>query len=291
MRLFSRTALIFVFLIFFTKLLIAQTAQTSGTEPRQVTLDNTEQFTITSKYVPGENYSIRVSLPVNYDSYDYSFPVLYVLDGDKSFGMAKDIADWLIWFGEIKDIIIVGISYGQGTDAWWEKRERDYTHCQDTNLAKINPGNTGGANSFLKFVKNELIPVINKKYKALRDSNALMGISYGGMLTSYVLFSQPEMFNGYIIIGPTLIWKHENVLRLEADYFNTHKVLNKKVYIAYGSLDNKSWVIDPTKEFISRIQLHNYEGLKLVPEILEGETHISSYGPALTHGLKALFRR
>ena len=291
MRLFSRTALIPFFLLFSINLINAQTTPGSPAATRQVTLDNTEQFTITSKYVPGENYLIRVSLPVNYDSYDYSFPVLYVLDGDKSFGMAKDIADWLIWFGEIRDIIVVGISYGQGTDAWWEKRERDYTHIQDSNLAKVTAKNTGGAGSFLKFVKNELIPVINKKYKALHDSNALMGISYGGMLTSYVLFSQPEMFNGYIIIGPTLIWKNENILKMEADYSNSHKALNKKVYIAYGSLDNKSWVIDPTKEFISRIQLHNYEGLKFVPEILEGETHISSYGPALTHGLKALFRR
>jgi hypothetical protein len=205
--------------------------------------------------------------------------------------MTKDIADWLIWFGEIRDIIVVGISYGQGTDAWWEKRERDYTHCQDTNLAKVTAKNTGGAENFLKFVKNELIPVINKKYKALHDSNALMGISYGGMLTSYVLFAQPEMFNGYIIIGPTLIWKNENILKLETSYSSNHKALYKKVYIAYGSLDNKSWVIDPTREFISRIQLHNYEGLKFVPEVLEGETHISSYGPALTHGLKALFRR
>jgi predicted alpha/beta superfamily hydrolase len=288
MRLFSRTTLISIFLILRINAIQSQTAQTPF---RQVTLDKTEQFTLSSKYVAGENYLIRVGLPVNYDSYDYSFPVLYVLDGDKSFGMTKDIADWLIWFGEIKDIIVVGISYGQGTDAWWEKRERDYTHCQDTNLAKGTAKNTGGAENFLKFVKNELIPVINKKYKALHDSNALMGISYGGMLTSYVLFAQPEMFNGYIIIGPTLIWKNENILKMETEYSGNHKALNKKVYIAYGSLDNKSWVIDPTRELISSIQLHNYEGLKFMPEVLEGETHISSYGTALTHGLKTLFRR
>jgi predicted alpha/beta superfamily hydrolase len=288
MRLCYNATVISIFLIFCGNIIDAQTTQT---EIKPVTLDNTEQFTITSKYVAGENYLIRVSLPVNYDSYDYSFPVLYVLDGDKSFGMTKDITDWLIWFGEIKDIIVVGISYGQGTDAWWEKRERDYTNCSDTMIAKGSAKNSGGAQNFLKFVKNELIPVINKKYKALHDSNALMGISYGGMLTSYVLFAQPELFNGYIIIGPTLIWKNENILKLESEYSNTHKALNKKVYIAYGSLDNKSWVIDPTNEFISKIQLHNYDGLRFVHEVLDGETHISSYAPALTHGLKMLFRR
>ncbi len=288
MRLFCKAGAISIFLIFFINVIEAQTTQPAI---NQVTLDNTEQFTLTSKYVEGEKYLIRVSLPVNYNSYDYSFPVLYVLDGDKSFGMTKEIADWLIWFGEIRDIIVVGISYGQGTDAWWEKRERDYTHCSDTMLARGSAKYAGGAQNFLKFVKNELIPVVDRKFKTLHDSNALMGISYGGMLTSYVLFAQPEMFNGFIILGPTLIWKNENILKLESAYSINHKALNKKVYIAYGSLDNKSWVIDPTKDFISNIQLHSYEGLRFVPEVLEGETHISSYATGLTHGLKTLFRR
>jgi uncharacterized protein len=288
MKLSYKTIVISIYLQLCINVVQAQTVQPVN---KPVTLDNTEQFTITSKYVAGENYLIRVSLPVNYNSYDYSFPVLYVLDGDKSFGMTKDIADWLIWFGEIRDIIVVGISYGQGTDAWWEKRERDYSHCSDTIIAKGSSKNAGGAQNFLKFVKNELIPVINNKYKALHDSNALMGISYGGMLTSYVLFAQPELFNGYIIIGPTLIWRNENILKLESEYSISHKALHKKVYIAYGSLDNKSWIIDPANDFIANIQLHNYEGLKFVPEILQGETHISSYAPALTHGLKILFRR
>jgi predicted alpha/beta superfamily hydrolase len=266
-------------------------SQDSLSTTRQVSLDNTGQFSIRSKYVEGENYVIRVSLPVNYNSYDYSFPVLYVLDGDKSFGMTKDIADWLMWFGEIRDIIVVGISYGQGTDAWWEKRERDYTHCKDTVNARGSAGNSGGADNFLRFIREELMPVVNKKYRTRQDSNALMGISYGGMLCSYVLFSRPEMFNGYIIIGPTLIWNNNSILKLEVEYSKIHRELKKKVYISYGSLDNRSWVINPTEQFINEISKHNYEGLRMATQVLEGETHISAYATAVTHGLKILFKR
>ena len=287
MRNLCKVAITLIFLILYD---IQVQAQSPRPDIKQVTLENTEQFTIASKYVVGENYTIQVSLPVNYLSYDYSFPVLYVLDGDKSFGMTKEIADWLMWFAEIRDIIIVGISYGQGTDSWWEKRERDYTHSNDTLNARGSLIKTGGAYNFLKFIRNELFPVINKKYKTLPDRNALMGISYGGMLGSYVLFTQPELFNSYIIIGPTLVWNNRSILKLETEYSNNHKTLNKTVYIAYGSLDNSGWVINPTNEFIKGIQLHNYEGLKLIPQVLEGETHISAYSTALTHGLKTLFR-
>lgn len=288
MRHLIQAAIISFFLFFFITGIKAQTTQT---KIRQVSLENTEEFSIASKYVAGENYQIQVSLPVNYLSYDYSFPVLYVLDGDKSFGMTKEIADWLMWFAEIRDIIVVGISYGQGTDSWWEKRERDYTHSNDSLNAKGSLKKTGGADNFLRFVRNELIPVINKKYKALPDKNAIMGISYGGMLASYALFAQPDLFKSYIIIGPTLVWNHESILSMEKRYFNDNKSLNKTVYIAYGSEDSKGWVTKPTEDFIKNIQLHNYEGLKLTHQVLEGETHISAYSTALTHGLKILFRR
>jgi len=257
----------------------------------KVCLDNTEQFSITSKYVAGENYIIQVGLPVGYAPSKKSYPVLYVLDGDKSFGMTKEIADWQMWSQEIKDIIVVGISYGQGMDAWWQKRARDYSHCADTiNVKWVKEA--GGADNFLKFVKNELFPVINQNYKTNQDSIAIMGLSLGGMLGTYILFTQPELFKGYIIIAPGLGWNNNSILKMEDEFYKNHKELNKLLYMAYGSLDNnKVLVVNPSKDFMQTIQKRNYAGLKFVPEVLEGETHISVYATALTHGLKTVFKR
>jgi len=53
-------------------------AQTTETKLNPVCLDNTEQFTITSKYVAGENYIIQVGLPSGYSSANKSYPVLYI---------------------------------------------------------------------------------------------------------------------------------------------------------------------------------------------------------------------
>jgi hypothetical protein len=254
----------------------------------KVCLDNTEQFSIASKYVTGEKYVIQVGLPIGYSSTHKSYPVLYVLDGDKSFGMTKEIADWLMWNHEIKEIIVIGISYAQGMDAWWNKRARDYTPSMDTIFGK-DFLKAGGADNFVKFIKNELFPVINKTYRTIPDSSAISGLSFGGLLSSYILFTQPEMFQGYIIIAPMLVWNNKSILKLETEYFSSHKELNKTVYISYGSLDYKDWVINATVEFISMIKMHNYQGLKFVPKIFEGETHISVLSTALTNGLKTIF--
>lgn len=263
-------------------------AQATHTQLKPVCLDNTEQFSLTSKYVAGENYIIQVGLPVGYAPFKKSYPVLYVLDGDKSFGMTKEIADWLMWSKEIKDLIVVGISYGQGMDAWWSKRARDYTPGKDTIFGK-DFRNAGGADNFVKFIKNELFPIVNKSYRTIPDSSAICGLSFGGLLSSYILFTQPEMFKGYIIISPALVWNSKSILKLETEYFSNYKELKKAVYISYGSLDDKDWVIDPTDEFVNIIKMHNYLDLKFVPKIFEGETHISVFSTALTNGLKTVF--
>jgi hypothetical protein len=265
-------------------------AQTTQSQLKQVCLDNTEQFSITSKYVEGEDYIIQVALPIGYSDTQKSYPVLYVLDGDKSFGMTKEISDWLMWSKEIMDIIVVGITYGKGTNIWWEKRARDYSHAMDTLIGK-NFKNQGGADNFLKFIRNELFYEISKNYRTNQDSSAIMGISLGGLLGTYALFTHSDMFKGYIIIAPGLFWNDKSILKIENEYFNNHKELNKLVYMAYGSLDYPNLVVNPTNELIQTIQMRNYKGIKFVPQIFEGETHISVYGTALTHGLMTIFKR
>jgi len=262
--------------------------QDNSVDVRKVSLANTEQFSMVSQSVKKETYVIQVGLPAGYSQAKKSYPVLYVLDGDRSFGMTKEIADWLRWSGEIKDIILVGISYGKGPDVWWTKRARDYTPYKDT-VYYYYP-NAGGADDFLRFMRDELFPLVNGKYRTLSDSAALVGVSFGGLLCSYTLFAQPDMFKGYLIISPSLFWNNNSVLNTEAIYFKNHKALNKAVYLAYGSLDNRDWTIDPTIEFIRTLQSHNYSEIKFSTEVFKGETHISVYPVALTHGLKYLFK-
>ena len=254
----------------------------------KVCLDNTEQFSITSEYVKGENYLIQVGLPMGYSSSQKTYPVLYVLDGDYAFGITKGITDLLMIGKEIKGIIVIGISYGKGVFAWSIKRTRDLTPGHDTIFAKGQ--NTGGADSFLKFIQYELFPAVNRNYRTIPDSSAICGESLGGLLNSYILWKQPELFKGYIIISPSLIWNNKSVLKLESEYFVNHKELNKAVYIAYGSLDSKEVIISPATELIQMIQTHNYNGLRLVTRVFEGETHMSVPSVAITNGLKTLFK-
>jgi predicted alpha/beta superfamily hydrolase len=123
----------------------------------KVCLDNTEQFSIASKYVAGENYVIQVGLPSGYSSANKSYPVLYVLDGDGFFGMTNEIALGLEINKLIKEIIIVAISYTTGfeqymgaVDIYTRNRYRDYLPNGDTVFLKEKY--IGKADNFLKFI-------------------------------------------------------------------------------------------------------------------------------------------
>jgi predicted alpha/beta superfamily hydrolase len=286
MKTFCFITIIALFLLLCTYGIQAQITQIQN---QKNCLDNTEQFSLTSKYVEGETYVIQVSLPIGYSSSQQFYPVLYVLDGDVFFGMAKEIAMWLMFNEEIKDIIVIGISYGQGTDAWYSKRVRDLMPSSNTFFAKNQKA--GEADNFLKFIQYELLPTVNKNYRTYPDSSAISGISLGGLLNTYILFKQPELFKNYIIISPALNWRKESTFKCETEYFSNHRELNKTVYMAYASMDNKKWIINPTNEIIQTIQTRNYAGLKFVSQVLEGETHHTVYPVAITHGLKTVFKR
>jgi predicted alpha/beta superfamily hydrolase len=280
---------IVVFALIFNNGLQAQTVQT---KLGQICLDNTEQFSITSKYVQGENYLIQVGLPISYKTSQKSYPVLYVLDGDVTFVETKAVADWLQIVKEIKDIIVIGISYGQGIDYWFNRRDKDLiprsNTARDTSYAKVQ--DVGEADNFLKFIQYELFPLVNKNYRTNPDSSTITGVSLGGLFNSYILFTQPELFKAYIINEPVLVWKNNSILKLEAEYFSNHKELNTTVYMACGSMDSLI-SIDEVIRFIQMIQMHNYKGLKFVPRMFEGETHLSLPSAATANGLKTLFKR
>ena len=72
-----------------------------------------EQFELRSDKI-GEDFLIQVGLPASYGSADKRYPVVYLLDGNTSFGAATDIARRLVHDliePGIPEVIVVGIGY------------------------------------------------------------------------------------------------------------------------------------------------------------------------------------
>lgn len=257
----------------------------------KVYLENTEQFTLESHKANGEVYTIRVCLPFQFDK-SKTYPVVYLLDGDRYVDAVKGISDLLnfrigTFKSEIKDLIVVGILYNQTDSVWWANRSRDYTPTLDT----ITPFGknwplTGGADRFLDFVEQELHPAIMAKYPVDETQTGIVGTSFGGLLASYAFLTRDQLFDRYIIISPCAVWDQELLLKLEEARFDANKDFSRRLYISATSGDSPYLVTNPAIRLMEAMKVKNYSDLALHYDYCENETHISTFPRAVSSGLR-----
>ena len=141
----------------------------------KVNLYNTQVKVFHSQIIADDFY-LFISFPDDYDQSDKKYPVLYLLDGDVTFGMATSIARYLQFGNKIPELIIVGIGYGTLKKSEGNMKSRDYTISP-----KRGRSETGGAPKFREFLKEELIPYIEVTYRATPDERTISGYSLGSL--------------------------------------------------------------------------------------------------------------
>ncbi len=143
-----------------------------------------------------EDRTYYISTPDYYDN-TQAYPVLYVLDGNELFKLASSVVNFLTNRGFMPPTIVIGIDNSI-------HRDRDLTPTK----SDWSPTG-GGAENFLSFLTDELMPEIKKNYKT-QPHTTIYGSSLGGLFAMYVLYNHPNAFNNYIAISPSLY--HDNGL-------------------------------------------------------------------------------
>jgi predicted alpha/beta superfamily hydrolase len=130
------------------------------------------------------------------------YDVLYVLDGGNwNIGLIASIQRFIQAEGHMPPTLIVSI---MGID---RNVELTPTHLSSWQAP------TGGADKFLGYIKDELIPYINQHYPSNGD-NTIWGHSLGGMFVVYALLKAPDAFKSYIAADPSLWWDDHYVPKL-----------------------------------------------------------------------------
>lgn len=269
-------------------LFIASTVEATS-QDRQVCLDQTHARWIESKIVK-DKFLIQCYIPNQNKVPTDSLPIIFVLDADMSFGLTYDVVRWLRWGQEIPPVAIIGISYGLGLSDWWDKRSRDYTPSKDKPKHWGDWPLAGGAMNFEQFLEFELLKFISDEFNLKGDNKTIVGLSFGGLLSTDILLSQPDLFDNYIILGPGLLWNDKEIFTKEALYFENHKILTANVFTSIGKLDEKD-ITEPWAAFIKQLESRQYKGLTLNTWIIEDETHLSMFPAGLTRGLKTVLNK
>jgi predicted alpha/beta superfamily hydrolase len=207
--------------LFLTTLLLLISSNTSfgqKIEPKERITEH--DHSIASKIME-RDYQLYISFPSGYSTKDtISYPVLYVLDGSRSFQIFNPINKRFSSIGKIKDVIVVGIGSGLDAQSWAINRYFDYTISVDTLSERkadkkygVPKGTvkTGGAGRFLESIKNEIVPYIDKHYKTNND-RGITGHSLGGLFTAFCLINSDGYFTRFGINSPSLYWDDDEFL-------------------------------------------------------------------------------
>jgi len=208
-----------------------------------------------------EQRDLLVHLPNNYQqNTELNYPVLYVLDGQRNFNHAVGTLDLLNQDGKAQEMIIVAIKNTH--------RTRDLTPTYDESYNQW--GVSGGADNFLDFIEQELIPYMNKNYRT-NNFKILSGHSLGGLLTVYALQSRPQLFQAHFAFSPSLWW-HEQVIFKEAESFftNTSK-LDSYLYVNMGNEGGN--MLSTFERYSQLLKTHSPKGFSYNSELNELENH------------------
>ena len=248
-------------------------------------LYNTQVKNFHSQIIDDDFY-MYISLPDDYDKSDKKYPVMYLLDGDVAFGMAASIARYLQFGNTIPELIIVGIGYGALKKNEGNMKSRDYTIS-----SKRGRSGTGGAPRFREVLKEELIPYIENTYRTNPDDRTINGYSLGGLFAIYTLFTEPDLFNRYIIGSPHLSWDEYRIFTVQEEAFDKFDDLKAKIFISVGSEEDEEIYFQPIDEMVTLIDEKGYESLKMETKVFDGGTHLICPPESLAYGLVSVFSK
>lgn len=185
---------------------------------------HTDSWDMTSK-LTGRAYRIYVAKPVTTEAPPpQGYPVIYLTDGDFNFHTAADAVLLQSVGLEVKHAYVVGIGYGKDWQTASRARCADLTPFPPDSAtlaaleaAPLTKGAVyGEAESFHRFLIEELRPQIEAAYPVDRSDTILSGHSFGGLFALYVLFNHPEAYRTYLVNSPSINWNNGAILKQEA---------------------------------------------------------------------------
>lgn len=164
-------------------------------------------------------------------------------------------------------------------------RQRDLTPpITKTSTSDRPEGKVGGAEQFLSFIAQELLPEIDRTYRT-RPTRILIGHSFGGLFACYTLLKRPELFKAYIVASPSLWWDNQALAEEALNFGANHKDVQTAAYVTMGSEGGS--MLGGTQKFVGAL-VSAGNGVEAVFTRWPEESHGSVVMRSVYEGLKWL---
>ena len=248
-----------------------------------------------------DDYLISVALPFHYEERpDTVWPVIYVLDGNMHFNMVVDMVRFMNirveFCNELPDALIVGIGYpvtGTLTDMLYQVmhlRMRDFVLGREESgeafmqehfpIAASIP--SGNGLSFMRFLRQELIPWIETDYQADPADRTLLGHSMGANFALDTLFHHPDLFQRCVAAS------FDPMLDQEQAFAEDNDNLPVRLHLIWEGISQLD--LAGPRSLVDRLTTRGYDGLRITHETVVG-THCAMAPFAYQSGLVNVFSK
>ena len=229
-----------------------------------------QSLNLTSKILNRE-VNVLIYVPDDYNASSTNYAVLYDLN---SFFFAYDsgAVELLARTSDVPNMIVVGVP----------SLERGYVPTPFEDREE----NPLGADLSIKFLKEELIPFVEKNYRT-NTFRILYGHSVGGLFTMYTLFNYPDLFTAYVAGSPWFQTNDQYWLKNIEKMAKERKLDDKFLFMTVGK-GEAELTLDTFKELEKWMNDKPITGLTWKSAWVEGD-HGSMVGRNIYDGLIFIF--
>ena len=163
--------------------------------------------TISSKYLKSDR-ALKIQLPRSYDiQTKKKYPLIIVMDGDYLFDITSGSVDYLSYWGDIPENIVVGVNQ-------FGSRFQDSSVLDEFNFTPIS-----STSNFYDFLVKEMLPYVSDKY---RVSSFLIAVGHErtANFINFLVLKDKPLVRGVICVSPKF---SENMQGYIVDYFKKSK--------------------------------------------------------------------
>ena len=217
--------------------------------------------TIKSSFL-NERRAIEIQLPRSYEAdVMKKYPLILVMDGDYMFNLVSGSVDYLSFWGDIPENLVVGIS------------QRDSRFDDSSNLDPIDYTPISSTANFYDFLVNELIPFITKNYR-VSNFRILVGHERTANFINFFLLKENPAIRGVVSISPRFtknIDKYitEKLKGTQSKIIYTLSSSKKDFETIYGNVQDLSETLDSieNKNFMFKSLIFENENHYILPSV------------------------
>jgi predicted alpha/beta superfamily hydrolase len=251
--------------------------------------------------VNGVNYLLYVREPVGYAGSTKRYPLIVTLDADYSFSICANHLEHLAArMNQGPEAVLVSIAIAgvyPDLDRYHLERTRDYTPIfaaeAETNSRFQHV--SGGGEAFQRVIADEILPLIDARYRTDPSDRTLVGHSLGGLFACWTLQTRPDLFNRLLAVSPSLWYADKWIFDREKSLATTRLPRETRIYLGVGSWEeqpeNHGFMVSECMAFASLLAARRDPNLLVGQRVFEDETHASIFPAAFSTGIRRLFGR